>query len=833
MRVSVLSGSCLVSGLSVDPADQSASLIEVDDKPLSSGGQGTIYRVLQVDGRSRKDLLAKQFHNGLQKNLIEIVGALRANPQEARGATALKALPLLVFKGAGPTGPFEGYLMRRAAGRSIEKMSDASDPENQRAGGFKDYARLVNLDPKDRLRMCIQFVKAMEVFYQLGIIHCDLKPDNVLIDLDTCDLSIIDFDGGVHAPNRSVAVAFSEDKWTDPLYFRERLTGSKEVQATVDSERFSVACAVCHILAGKEPYWFIRGEADIPKYQDHYSWPECQGLQEFPLSARETRYAKVFTDHLSQAKHTLAYLKRTFHEGYYDRKPRPTPTQLRIQLEQDLAGKAPTARHATAGAPTARVPAFRLDLRASAARAAAGSAVEVIWDCQNCTDITLDGTPVQPSGRRSVVISSRTEFLLCAASPLGHREERRVTVDVVTPAPRPAPAVQVRRFQVNDTNPKAGDTVFVSWEVLNAHDVFVEFLNGSGQLLKRDPVQPTGSTALANVRTTTVVVIKAVDSSGNTTAQQLTVSVRPAPLPVRRFVAAAVILLAVCFLWFFWSGRSKPPIIGFSADRSVISRGETVNLRWSASNATRVNIEPGLGDVPAQGDRPISPQATTQYTLTADGPGGRVTSQFTVQVSASGKKKKKLDVPIATPTPSIASFEADRRTIERGTSTSLRWSVSGSTAVRIEPGLGTLPAQGEKTISPGQTTRYTLVAEGPGGNVEGQVTVRVEAPQKANVEPPPPPPPPVVAAAPTIAAFEAVPSPVEQCAVAILRWTAKGASSAAIDPEIGSVDPSSGYKVVRPIQTTRYTLRVNGPGGSVSQPVTLSVLHATRASCGQ
>ena len=203
-----------------------------------------------------------------------------------------------------------------------------------------------------------------------------------------------------------------------------------------------------------------------------------------------------------------------------------------------------------------------------------------------------------------------------------------------------------------------------------------------------------------------------------------------------------------------------------------------------------------------------------------------------MQVTGSGKKKKTIETPIPTPAPAITSFDADRRSIERGSSTFLRWSVAGSTAVRIEPGLGAFSAQGEKTISPGQTTRYTLVAEGPGGNVEGQVTVRVEAPQRVIVDSPPPPPP-LVAAVPTIAAFEAVPSPVEQCAIAILRWTVKGASNVAIGPEIGSVDPSSGYKVVRAIQTTRYTLRAVGTGGSVSRDVTLSVAHATRASCGQ
>ena len=40
------------------------------------------------------------------------------------------------------------------------------------------------------------------------------------------------------------------------------------------------------------------------------------------------------------------------------------------------------------------------------------------------------------------------------------------------------------------------------------------------------------------------------------------------------------------------------------------------------------------------------PQATTQYTLTAEGPGGAVSSQFTVRVQGQGKKKKKLEVPV-------------------------------------------------------------------------------------------------------------------------------------------------------------------------------------------
>jgi hypothetical protein len=88
------------------------------------------------------------------------------------------------------------------------------------------------------------------------------------------------------------------------------------------------------------------------------------------------------------------------------------------------------------------------------------------------------------------------------------------------------------------------------------------------------------------------------------------------------------------------------------------------------------------------------------------------------------------------------------------------------------------------------------------------------------------------APAPTIAAFEAALAPGEPCAV-ILRWTVKGATSASIEPTLGPVDPASGYRVVRPLQTMRYSLRAEGPGGTANRDVTISVSNTMKATCGQ
>lgn len=89
--------------------------------------------------------------------------------------------------------------------------------------------------------------------------------------------------------------------------------------------------------------------------------------------------------------------------------------------------------------------------------------------------------------------------------------------------------------------------------------------------------------------------------------------------------------------------------------------------------------------------------------------------------------------------PVVAQFTADPSSIERGQSSTLRWSVSDATSVSIEPGLQTVPSNGSRQVFPSKTTTYRLVASGPAGNANATATVNVTVPQA----PPPAPPPPV------------------------------------------------------------------------------------------
>lgn len=100
--------------------------------------------------------------------------------------------------------------------------------------------------------------------------------------------------------------------------------------------------------------------------------------------------------------------------------------------------------------------------------------------------------------------------------------------------------------------------------------------------------------------------------------------------------------------------------------------------------------------------------------------------------------------PAVTPTPPppaplavrINSFTAEPRSIERGQSATLRWSVANATDVSINQNLGGVQANGSRQVFPSATATYTLTATGASGTDTRSVTVEVSSG-------PPPPPPPV------------------------------------------------------------------------------------------
>lgn len=78
----------------------------------------------------------------------------------------------------------------------------------------------------------------------------------------------------------------------------------------------------------------------------------------------------------------------------------------------------------------------------------------------------------------------------------------------------------------------------------------------------------------------------------------------------------------------------KPVIASFTVEPTVVERGQSAVLRWTVTGAAEVQIDNGVGTVPATGNRRVIPAESTTYRLAASGPGGEVTATATVTVTA-------------------------------------------------------------------------------------------------------------------------------------------------------------------------------------------------------
>lgn len=150
------------------------------------------------------------------------------------------------------------------------------------------------------------------------------------------------------------------------------------------------------------------------------------------------------------------------------------------------------------------------------------------------------------------------------------------------------------KLKVSRTEVKQGDPVTVSWETKDAKAVA---LNG-------EKVEKIGAKTVTPKETTTYEVVASKGKKEARDKATVTVNVIKAPAPT----------------------------VSLRSDPGTVERGQNSKLIWSAANAKIVTIS-GLGEVPATGEREISPRVSTTYTATALGEGGNATASTRVTVN--------------------------------------------------------------------------------------------------------------------------------------------------------------------------------------------------------
>jgi hypothetical protein len=156
---------------------------------------------------------------------------------------------------------------------------------------------------------------------------------------------------------------------------------------------------------------------------------------------------------------------------------------------------------------------------------------------------------------------------------------------------------------------------------------------------------------------------------------------------------------------------SKPVINTFTRNPTSIESGESSLLSWTTTGATSCSINQGIGSVAVDGTRTVYPAATTTYTLTATNNSGSVTSSVTVTVTIAY--------------PVVTSFTATPYNMKFGASSLLSWATTDATSISINQGIGAVASSGTKSVSPDDTTTYTITATNSAGSDTESITVTV------------------------------------------------------------------------------------------------------------
>jgi peptidoglycan-associated lipoprotein len=156
---------------------------------------------------------------------------------------------------------------------------------------------------------------------------------------------------------------------------------------------------------------------------------------------------------------------------------------------------------------------------------------------------------------------------------------------------------------------------------------------------------------------------------------------------------------------------SPTSISSFTATPERLQCGDSSKLAWQTVGASEITLDGAK--VSAGGEQLVAPRATTNYSLTAAGVGGRETRTASVNVNTA---------PTATFSASpteVRYHKIGDRVVESGTTT-LSWTTANADAVSIAPAPGSVPASGSRGVQPApratavgplnETVAYTLTA---------------------------------------------------------------------------------------------------------------------------
>jgi len=217
--------------------------------------------------------------------------------------------------------------------------------------------------------------------------------------------------------------------------------------------------------------------------------------------------------------------------------------------------------------------------------------------------------------------------------------------------------------------------------------------------------------------------------------------------------------------------------------------GDPITFQWTQQGTPLVTL------VNPNTARPTFTAAAGQtynfLLVVKDDHGGQ--GQARVQISTSAANRAQ-----------IVLFAANPNQITAGQQVTLSWQTLNADTANIA-GIGNVPVNGSITVSPTQTTTYTLTARNSVNDATSTVTVTVGSP-----------------GAVLLNGCSATPPTIPAGNSSTLSWTSSNADSVSIQPGIGPV-AKSGSVLVKPMQTTTYVVTAVGGGSSTTCSITVTV----------
>lgn len=242
---------------------------------------------------------------------------------------------------------------------------------------------------------------------------------------------------------------------------------------------------------------------------------------------------------------------------------------------------------------------------------------------------------------------------------------------------------------------------------------------------------------------------------------------------------------------------TPPSCDSFTASPATIMVGGNATLTWQTSNASRVVINNGVGEVAADGSTSVSPLTNTTYVLTVFGTQNR-TVNCSVPVTVTTHVVPVCDYFTVTPgTLPVGGGQA-----------TLAWKVSNATNVNITPTIGVVAAQGSQATTVTTSTTYVLTAtDADGHQVSCSAPVVVPVSNTLSCQ--------------NNVSFTASSYSIVRGNNSVLSWSATGVDSISIS-QLGTT-AMSGSSTVEPASDTTYVLTAKKGAQSVDCPLTINV----------